>query len=678
MKRFLFIVTVLWSCVTAAVVYPQTGAPVKNEIVTQFLRSNDKLTASRWANANISTDKGILPFSFTYDGKLSKDFLKNWQNNKITIKNNDGSIKNTITLKDLSTGLSVRCETLVYKDFPTVEWTIYFKNDGKTDTPVIEKIKALDVKLTKKSTDKFILHHFTGSPCSPTDYRPFEENMAPGESKHITTSGGRPTNSDMPYFNIETGDGGVIAVIGWPGQWAADFTRGGVNNLNDLNITAGQELTHFILHPGEEVRGPRVVMEFYSGDWIQGQNIWRRWMIAHNMPRPGGKVPDFECAACSSHQYGEMINADTASQEMFIDRYLERGIKLDYWWMDAGWYLQEKGWPQTGTWEIDTKRFPGGLRPICEHAHSKGVKTIVWFEPERVGADTWISNFHRDWMYGGKSEGLLNISRPDTWNWLVNHVDSLLVTQKIDLYRQDFNIDPLEYWRANDTADRQGISEIKHITAYLAYWDELIKRHPDLLIDTCASGGRRNDIETLRRAVPLLRSDWLLEPSSQQNHTYGVALWIPFYGTGINQFDSYSFRSCMCPHLTLCYDMRRNDQDYTPVRKLYKQWREQVAPCYMGDYYPLTTYSPDSTACMAFQFNLPEKEKGVVLAFRRPYSDNDRIVLKLRGLENNSVYTVQNLDTEKTVQMSGKDLAIKGLDVAFTEKPGSAVFTYRK
>ena len=69
-------------------------------------------------------------------------------------------------------------------------------------------------------------------------------------------------------------------------------------------------------------------------------------------------------------------------------------------------------------------------------------------------------------------------------------------------------MDPLSFWRDNDAEDRQGITEIRHVEGYLAYWDELRRRHPEMLIDTCASGGRRNDLETLRRAVPLLRSDF--------------------------------------------------------------------------------------------------------------------------------------------------------------------------
>ena len=52
------------------------------------------------------------------------------------------------------------------------------------------------------------------------------------------------------------------------------------------------------------------------------------------------------------------------------------------------------------------------------------------------------------------------------------------------------------------------MTENLHVQGYLAYWDALRRRHPGMLIDSCASGGRRNDIETLRRAVPLLRSDY--------------------------------------------------------------------------------------------------------------------------------------------------------------------------
>ena len=78
-------------------------------------------------------------------------------------------------------------------------------------------------------------------------------------------------------------------------------------------------------------------------------------MMAHGMPKPGGKLPPPQFVASSSRAYDEMIKANEQNQIMHIDRYLEEGLKLDYWWMDAGWYIQQQGWPQVGTWEVDPR-----------------------------------------------------------------------------------------------------------------------------------------------------------------------------------------------------------------------------------------------------------------------------------------------------------------------------------
>ena len=155
--------------------------------------------------------------------------------------------------------------------------------------------------------------------------------------------------------------------MGWPGQWLAEFQR---DNAQEIRIRAGQELTHFKLLPGEEVRTPLMALLFWEGDWIRGQNLWRSWMIAHNVPRPGGHLPPPQFVASSSRAYEEMIGANEANQIMHIDRYLEEQLKLDYWWMDAGWYVQKQGWPQVGTWEVDPQRFPRGLRPISDHGRN--------------------------------------------------------------------------------------------------------------------------------------------------------------------------------------------------------------------------------------------------------------------------------------------------------------------
>ena len=107
---------------------------------------------------------------------------------------------------------------------------------------------------------------------------------------------------------------------------------------------------------------------------------------------------------------------------------------------------------------------------------------------------------------------------------------------------------PLPAWRRNDAPDRQGIIENMYVQGHMAFWDELKRRNPHLRIDACASGGRRNDLETMKRAVPLLRSDfqwhWMENVvHGNQGQTYGLSSWLPFQGTGVYFYDTYRMRS---------------------------------------------------------------------------------------------------------------------------------------
>jgi alpha-galactosidase len=269
------------------------------------------------------------------------------------------------------------------------------------------------------------------------------------------------------------------------------------------------------------------------------------------------------------------------------------------------------------------------------------------------------------------------------------------------------------------------MTENRHVAGHLAYWDELIRRHPDMPIDACASGGRRDDLETIRRAVPRTRSDYLIEPIGEQCHTYGLALWLPYYGTGFmdvatagtkhedlknlwniltqtdsmtpavegqsiltagrNRFgrkafgidDRYPFRSAMCPSMTCCLDVRRSDLNYPLLRKLFIQWR-QLAPYFLADYYPLSPYSTGTDVWMAWQFNRPESGDGLAQAFRRHHSAYETARYRLRGLEADAQYSVKDIDTGKSHRYSGHELMEEGLSIRIPESPSAVIVTYTK
>ncbi len=545
------------------------------------------------------------------------------------------------------------------------------QNTGRVNTQILKDIKALDTQISVPD-GTVVLHYNRGTTVQATDFKPLTAELAVGKPLTLTPNGGRPSGGIWPYFNLNCGNEGRIIAVGWPGKWAATFDH---RSDKEVRVTAGQEIVNLKLHPGEEIRTPLIVQMFYRGDVTRAQNLWRRWMVAHNLPRPGGKLPAPQMTPCSSHLYNEMTKADEASQVYMVDRYLEERIKIDYWWMDAGWYACNGDWGKTGTWEVDKIRFPRGLRAVSDHAHAKGVKIIVWFEPERVAPGTWLYDKHKnDWLLQGE---LLNLGNPEALKWVTKHIGDKIAEQGIDLYRQDYNIDPLPFWRSNDAPDRQGFTENKYVTGYLAYWDALRKRFPNMLIDSCASGGHRNDLETMRRAVPLLRSDYIFEPIGQQGHTYGLAQWLPYFGTGEIAIDPYIFRSCICAGNIPCWDMRKKDLNYDLLRKLTTEWRF-VAANYLGDYYPLTPYSLEKSAWMAFQFDRPEQGEGLVQAFRREQCADSSKTFRLQGLDAAATYEVTDLDVGTPTRISGEDLMGKGLNVEIKAKPGAAVITYRK
>ena len=619
--------------------------------------------------------RSLLPFSFVYGDQSSDDLLAAWTRRISTEKLDDSRTQHTLVWNDESTGLEVRCVAVEYADYPAIEWTVYFRNNGSKPTPILRNIQGLDASLQRTAGGEFVLNAWKGDTCAPDLYQPWTETLGPNVVRHFAPADGRGTNHAFPYYNLRMPGGGILLAVGWPGQWSTSFIR---DADRSLRLIAGQQQTHLALHPGEEIRTPLIAMVFWNGeDTVRAQNIWRRWMWAHNVPRTAdGKLPPPILFGNTSGQFHEMIHANEENQKYFIDRYLEEQIPIDYWWMDAGWYPCDGHWPNTGTWEPDLTRFPNGLRAISDHALAKGVKTLVWFEPERVGGG-WLSQNHPEWRLGP----LLNLGNPETWRWLVDHIDGQIKSQGIHLYRQDFNMSPLSFWRGNDSPDRQGITENLHVQGYLAYWDELRKRNPQLIIDSCASGGRRNDLETMRRAVPLHPTDYNYgDLAVKQAFHHSLYQWIPYFGSNtvpMDRPDPYAIRSGQSLSTTYGYDMRREDFDYARLRELTKQLKRMV-PYYYGDFYPLTPYSLDQEDWIAWQFHLPDRDEGMVQAFRRSKSEASTNTFQLGGLDPDAKYRVHDLDQDAPVTISGRELIEKGLSVSTANQPGAVVIHYSR
>jgi alpha-galactosidase len=654
---------------------PATATPDPASLMVRPVMAEEMRKKAAWVKERLFAANP--PFSFLYGGKPSGDLLATWPKKTATESLDRLRTQHTFTWTDPQTALEVRCVAVEYADYPAVEWTVWLTNAHATaNTPILEAIQGLDVTFERGGDGGFTLHRWLGDSALPKSYQPSTRDLAPESSVEFAPIAGRPTNSDaFPYFDIRSGDVGWIAVVGWPGQWRARFSREGApdpcpERSRRMRLTAGQDLTRLFLKPGERIRTPLNVLLFWQGgDVVRAQNLWRRWFMAHNLPRYGGK-PVAPLA---------QLQLPNDEQGLFekVKAYDAAGVHIDLCWRDAGWYPCDGDWTRTGTWEIDPKPFPHGFRPFTDWIHAQGKKMILWFEPERVRPGTWLYEQHPEWLltFPGAENSLLNLGNPTARAWLTDHVDGLLTREGVDYYRQDFNTDPRYYWTSNDEPDRQGMIENLYVQGYLAYWDELRRRRPDMLIDSCSSGGRRNDLETLRRAVPLLRSDFQFGKTTtlgNQGHTYGISSWIPYYGTATYALGNYDARSFYVPAFGVGIDIKPED-----AKRYYDECR-QVAPYMLGDYYPLTPYNLDAEQWIAWQFDQPETGAGMVQAFRREKCAEAAQTFRLRGLEPTAQYTVTNFDLDAPTTISGQDLLTKGLPLEVKELPGAALVVYRR
>ncbi len=646
-----------------------------------------------WVDEHFAKGK-IPPFSFEYGGKKSDKFIKNW---KFKAEKGHAAEPNSevaiFTYSEPSGGLSVTCTVTRFTDFQAVEWVLKFSNKAAKNSSIIEKACAIDYSFASQDTGKFILHHSRGSNAAVNDFQPFDEQMQIGRNSYMTPIGGRSSDDTaFPFFNIEMpAQQGIVVAVGWTGKWFADVVR---KDERSVSLRSGMENMHLLLHPNEEIRTPKICLLFWKGeDRMIGHNQFRRFILAHHTRKINGRNPELPLSVafeldgapfpCTVHTC-----VTETSALAHIKRYQQFKFTPELFWLDAGWYSgcgwdKENGeWPQNvGNLTVDKERFPNGLKPISDAAHAAGAKFMVWFEPERVYKGTQVYNEHPNWLQSlpHSDSYLYDLGNPEARVWLTNYLTDFFKKEGVDYYRQDFNFDPMPYWKNHDTPDRIGISEAKYIEGLYAFWDSLLVRFPNMIIDNCASGGRRIDIETTSRSTPFWRTDLEQNSTGHQNHTYGLNLYLPLHGTALYKTGNYYVRSSLGSLAVINWRTDGSNNDRIGTYQQYIADFKRLRPYFYGDYYPLTIAHKrymNNNSWLAYQLNRPEQKDGIVLAFRRDRFTEDSMIIKLNGLVSDAYYELFYEDHGARIAKSGKELK-DGIEIKILDRPGSLLISYK-
>jgi len=614
-----------------------------------------------WADACVVTGDGQLhwadagpqpfarmtrPFSFRYGGAASSTFLTRWKRAAKTSETPTRIIYQ-VSWTDPNTSLRVDATATAFKRYPAVEWVLEFQNLGTQDTPLLEQVQALNVHLRTGYHRKPVkLHQLTGDVCGERSFLPIETEVEPGKGVVLGPEGGRPSNGAFPFFNVQYGDEGLITAIGWSGQWRATLDR---SAAGPSTLRAGMEKISLKLHPGEKIRSPRILILPWKGDRFAAHNRFRRLILFEYAPRHNDRPLALPVALqCFDRYSGTRPDWATEAGQLRAvrDAY---NVGCDMHWLDAAWF--EGGFPNgVGNWFCAPQRFPNGLKPVSDACHQLGLNFILWFEPERVAPGSQIAREHPEFVFGGEKGGLFKLGDPAARAWLNDLLSRRITEFGLDAYRNDFNIDPLQFWREADAPDRQGLTEIRYVEGQYALWDDLLAKHPGLFIDNCASGGRRIDLETCRRSVPLWHSDTGCSPGHadwNQTHLCGLSLYLPLFGACAWTDGPYELRSTATAGLICQFPVLDDQFSAEAARAALAEVRENQKYWY-GDFYPLTPCALGPRALVAWQLHRSDLDSGIVLAFRRSECPYPVLQTGLRELDPQASYRAEILEEGRT------------------------------
>jgi len=644
---------------------------------------------------SIETIDAVIPFEFHYDGVPFSIGRREWPMTEESFRLEDSYLRKRWIWKHMHTSLHVECVMTLFDDFPAAEWLLRFTNEGTRATPIVSDVRDMDLKVKGAMADgSFILHKLNGAPSNPTDYEPSAVVIRPGETATLSSGEGRSSNKDFPFFRIDTREGCFIIAVGWSGQWQAELKTS--PREQSLHIRIGLERTHFCLFPGESVRGCRILVLEHHGNHDEAHSQFRRLIWKHYASRAHGAgsisqqpimagrhqgrrepLPVAFCNTCFTRG-GNWLNECNAQNQISLIRALAP-LGIQGVITDAGWF--KGGWPHgVGNWEYDPEKYPQGMEPVAAAAKEHGMSYGLWFEPERVGPGTQLEQEHAPWLLRSEQTKwgcLVDFGLDEVQDYFMRLVEKYLSLPGMGIYRQDFNISPLPFWRDNDAPNRQGIHEMKYIEGLYKYWDRIRAAFPGVFMEECASGGRRIDLETVMRFQTHQKSDYWFDNLVDQATLFALSAYLPnaTISAPLQRLDTYSFLSTLPSSLVIGWAADEPGFDMTRAKEILCTYRS-VRHLLVGDWYGLTPWSRASNQWLVSQYHREDLGEGMILAFRRENCDS-AISVRPNALHRNTRYVLKSLVTGQERHETGASL-MDGMELRISEAPGADLIVYQE
>jgi len=616
-----------------------------------------------------------------------------------------------IVQKDRLYPLQITSYIRVLEEFNILEKWVELTNLGKKGNIKVENLLSGSILLPN---DEYVLTHLSGGELS--EFQEYHTELTPGvkilETKMFKSNTAMPWFLVRPKSSVQNDRGPAWwGSVHYSGNWKLVFDNTfNSSYYNTLQILGGINSwdTELTLQPGRSFTTPKFSTGYSPNGWdgaARDNAAYVRETILPATHRQELRPVLFNSWYATTYNIKE--------EEQIAMAKIAKDIGVELFCLDDGWFKGRiKSDTALGDWDIDEVKFPNGLGPIIDSIHAMGMKFGLWVEPENVVAKSEVYHKHPDWVldFPGRrivtGRRFMNLAREDVYQYLFKSFDRLLNENKIDFIKWDQNTYLSDPGWADAPVEIQREVRPRFIANLYRLVDELRKRHPHVLFESCASGGGRVDLGMMSRMDQAWTSD-NTTPVDRLFIQYGylgampantMVSWVIEGIANQQQMNAslaYKFDVAMGGVLGIGYDIRKwSAQEKEIARKkiaLYKTIRPIVQ---QGITHRLV--SPYEHNRTALQYNSKNGNEAVLFCYNlavylsagyvksaplRSAQLNDRATsfLKLKDLAPDKNYRIQKADdpNDKGVVYTGAFLTEVGIDWPLKNSFESAIYTLK-
>ncbi|HAM86616.1 MAG TPA: alpha-galactosidase [Lactobacillus sp.] len=420
----------------------------------------------------------------------------------------DSNDSQTLTVKLADGDLELQLHYTIFADEDVIVRSTTFVNHGKT----VFLNRALSAQLDLPDANYDFIQ-FAGSWSRERHLH--RSHLRPG-TQSISSLRTASSHQENPFFMLARPhtDNNQGAVFGFNFVYSGNFLDSvEVDQFDTTRVLIGINPDEFgwKLNSGDSFQTPEVIFS-YTDNGFNALSQQLGAFYAQHLINP--HFAHQERPILINNWEATFMDFTEDKLMPIVERAKELGIEMFV--LDDGWFgHRDDDRSSLGDWFVDEKKFNHGIAGFAKRVHDLDMKFGLWFEPEMISIDSKLYQTHPEWMIKtpgrgqtpGRHQFVLDMSRQEVVDYLFGLMSHIIQDAKLDYIKWDMNRNITEMYGADLPADQQLEFSHRYILGVYDLYDRLTKAFPDVLFESCASGGGRFDLGMMYYAPQAWCSD---------------------------------------------------------------------------------------------------------------------------------------------------------------------------